>query len=333
MALPTPPSLDEILSKINLTCESGKTIVGVYVNVGGRPIQGVDLKLYVGAALPFQPLIELKGKYTNSAGVAGYCVKNRQYAEAWIRKSGMDFGSGVGVRHKLGAVTGTQRGFFVPKPYIFKYIGELKPPDICTAWKTVSNISVPVLLRPDIPFPIKIFGAKWECPSLGTSDPVSGVEGILRVGGRNYKFNLINGSGSINLEDAIPDIPSFITRTLSSGLTRIDIEVLIPNKDSGYTTFTKSASLPSRYIIPGICTVWDTVAAPNVPARLSAPFPISVSGAKWVCRDTGEPEFIEGIGKIEIGGYTFDLSIRNGYGRVNLEDLVNIPDLITKLRR
>jgi hypothetical protein len=322
MPLPAIPQLDEILSKINLYCQSGKTIVGVYVNVGGKPIQGVNLKLYLGSGVPFGDLIEIKGKYTNYAGVIGYCITNQQYAEAWIQKPGMAFGSSSkGGWHKLGAVTGAQRGLLVPKPHIFNYIGALEIPSVCTAWDTVANLTIPEMLRPDIPFPINITGAKWECPSLNTSKPVSNVEAALKIAGRNYNFLLIGGAGSINLEDAISNIPSFITQTLAGGLSKIDIEVLIPNKDSGYTAFTRSVSLPSTDIISDICTAWETVATPTVPTTLSSSFPISVSGAKWVCG--GASEFIDGTGKIEIDGKTFDLPLQKGYGRVNLGDLID----------
>ena len=232
--LPSAPPLDKILSKINLTCRTGKTIIGVYVNVGGKPIRGVNVRLVLGPVIPIDLYPKLEGKSTNSAGVVGYCVSNRQYVEAWIQKPGMAFGSNnVGEWHRLGSISGWTRGLFVPRPYIFNYI------------------AAPITYIP-------------ERPILPITPPALPVE---------------------------PPTPLPTPR--------------IPQP-------------------PEVCTAWDTVATPNVPAAVSASFPISVSGAKWECKDFAASELINGMGKIEFEGRTFDLPIQNGYGRVNLGDLVDL---------
>lgn len=311
-------------------CSSGFAPVAVIAADGILPIQ--NAKVTILSTYSIAGIILDSKRHdlrTNVAGLAEVCEENRltkSYAvEVWIQKSNVDFNSGPGQPHRLGTYSGLVRAA-MPLVLLNAFA---KPaiPSVCEAWNTVSNVTIPVLLRPDIPFPINITGAKWECPSLGTSEPISDIDAVLRVAGRNYNFRLVNGVGGINLEDAIPDIPSFITQTLASGLSRIDIDVLIPNKDAGYTTFTRSVALPTVDIIPGICTAWKTAANINIPATLSPSFPITISGANWICEDTGESTLIDGTGKLEIGGRTFDLPIQNGYYKFNLEDLIDLSTL------
>jgi len=148
----------------------------------------------------------------------------------------------------------------------------------------------------------------------------------LKIGELSTNFNIDGGLAFFDLKDKLS-----LSALLSSlaGVSNTNVEVFIPNKDTGYTTFTRSISIPT-IDFPDICTVWDTVATPNVPATMATSFPISVSGAKYVCRDFDDAELIgkDGIviGKIEIGGYTFDFPIQNGYGRVNLEDLIDLSN-------
>ncbi|MBU0847146.1 hypothetical protein KKH23_08140, partial [Patescibacteria group bacterium] len=154
-------------------------------------------------------------------------------------------------------------------------------PDICTAWETAASISLPGQLNA-LSVPVNISNAKWNCPSLSTSEPINGI-GRLKIGTFLVNFNINNGLAGFDLKDKLS--LSALLSSLAS-LSNINVEIMIPDKDSGYTTFTELISIPS--VEPVVCVTWNTVASPSVPATLRTPFPISVSGAKWVCEETGE---------------------------------------------
>ena len=318
-----------------LSCSSGNAPVAVIAFDGILPVQNAQVTILSTYSIMGIVLDSKRHDLTtNIMGLAQVCEENRltkSYAvEAWIQKSNVDFGSGPGNPHHIGTVTGLIRA---ATPFtLFKAIAAptIPPipvppvppvPDICTAWKTAATVSLPNQLNP-LSTIVNIYNAKWNCPNLNTSELISGV-GRLKIGRFSTNFNIDDGLAFFDLKNKLS-----LSALLSSlaGVGSTNVEILIPNKDTGYTTFTKSISIPT-IDIPDICTVWDTVATPNVPATMATSFPISVSGAKYVCRDFDDAEMVNGMGKIEIGGYTFDLPIQNGYGRVNLEDLMDLSTL------
>ena len=244
MSLATGPSI---------SCQRGFAPVAIIASDGVRPIQNAKVTLFLTYSVALFVFDSKQIDLTTSiAGIAEFCVENKltkSYAvEAWIRKSNVDFGSGPGNPHRIGAVTGLIRA---TTPF--------------TLFTAIAAPTIPPI--PEIPTIPPI-------PEIPTIPPIPEIPTIPEI-------------------PPIPEIPH------------------IPE-------------IPSP---PSVCTAWDTVATPNVPTTLSTSFPISVSGAKWECKDFDASELINGMGKIEFGGRTFDLPIQNGYGRVNLEDLMDLSTL------
>lgn len=310
-------------------CSFGKSLVIVNIVT----VYDANVRFYYGSI--YSPISSTKyvSAETVIPGIYTACIHNLRYVEPHIQKDGVNFGSGKGKWHVMKGVSGAKRGVF---DYNFPpvFATDLPSPEeiICTAWETAANVSVPVLLSPTRGFPIKVSNAKWSCPNLGTVADISNKTGYIKVAGKSYSFNIRNGTWSgdlktfVNIRSLISSFPGFTKR--------FDIQIDIPNKNTGYTSFTKPVSLPEAQPGPidSVCRAWRTEASPSVPGTLRAPFNISVSNAKWICEDNpSDFESINVPGEVIIGRHTFPFPINNGYGMFYLKDHISVQDLIAEL--
>ena len=323
-------------------CTGYNAPVGIVVTKNGLPLSNVTVSFSSSFTFITGPA---KNTSTNTLGLAQGCFPYYYAVEALLQKPGENLGSGVGEWHRV-AVSGPTRGM---TPYLFPPISiigvpsvpDLPPlPDVCALWKTVE----PKITLPTIPmmpttssFPISISGAKWECPSLNQVEPINGVA-IVTMGPTlhhpiSFEMNLKNGSNTIYVPAS--QIKN-IFDSLDPTTNLLEITFNIPIKGGGYTKYKRTIPVSIPYTpppLPESCTSWATKASPKVPSTMSTAMPISVSSAMWQClSDISKVESITGMGKIEIAGHSFDFPINNGSGRVNLENLISIPQLIAELR-
>lgn len=89
-------------------------------------------------------------------------------------------------------------------------------------------------------------------------------------------------------------------------------------------------SLPELPKPPSACELWETAANISIPSLLKPPFKLKVSGANWICKDTGKKTLIDAIGEVSIGEREFSLPIKGGSGILTLteSDLMGeVPEL------
>lgn len=94
-------------------------------------------------------------------------------------------------------------------------------------------------------------------------------------------------------------------------------------------TFDIPSLKPTGISIELPCTVWETRAnATMSQTKLQYPFSAYISGAKWVCRDTGKSIPVDGVdAEVFIGAMRFTIPIRSGAGSLALK-LEEIKDII-----
>lgn len=85
-------------------------------------------------------------------------------------------------------------------------------------------------------------------------------------------------------------------------------------------SFSIPALIPTGTIIPTLCELWETAANISVPSLLKPPFKLQVSGANWICKDTGKKTLIDAIAEVSIGEREFSLPISGGSGILTLSE-------------
>lgn len=202
-------------------------------------------------------------------------------------------------------------------------------PAVCGAWE---NIAEPVVSSTlSLEFGIGLSNAKWSCKDFTETKPINGL-GKIKVGDV-YIFDMpiSNGNADFDLYGLLPTPPDIITSLSKYSGKNMPLTVMIPEKDGAlryydYYIYVPPALFDVSDWIPDeipdvdeVCTQWTTRANVNVPSALSSRFPISISGAKYICDSTGARENITGNAKVIVGGYEFMIPITNGYGSpVNL---------------
>jgi hypothetical protein len=94
-------------------------------------------------------------------------------------------------------------------------------------------------------------------------------------------------------------------------------------------TFDIPALKPIGISVELPCTVWETQAKATISqTKLQYPFSTYITGAKWVCRDTGKSIPVDGVdAEVFIGAMRFTIPIKSGLGSLALR-LEDIKDII-----
>ena len=96
----------EIPKGPTISCPWLSSPVAVIATYAGLPVAGATVTLfYLGPG----GVTTYKSATTNDIGLAQECIKDWVYVEARIQKTGIDFGSGNGVQHKIGGKSGPDR--------------------------------------------------------------------------------------------------------------------------------------------------------------------------------------------------------------------------------
>ena len=139
---------------------------------------------------------------------------------------------------------------------LYKTIFSLKKPivdvdeileKVCTAWKTVADPQVPLELATyfTASLPISINNAVWECPNLNTTENINGVKALVKINRSVVaKIPITNGYGSSVDLGRLPAFTSVLKSLTSRGASIIPIEISIPNKGIGDTSFTFDVAIP-----------------------------------------------------------------------------------------
>lgn len=114
-----------------------------------------------------------------------------------------------------------------------------------------------------------------------------------------------------------------------SDLEKVNQITLVPESPCiERRTFDIPSLKPTGIVIELPCTVWETQAKVTMPQILQYPFSTYISGAKWLCKDTGKPFPIDGVdAEVYIGAMRFTIPIRSGAGSLALK-LEDIKDII-----
>lgn len=259
------------------------------------PVQGATVTFYRGALYPGGTM-PMETKTTDTDGMVQTCAGWARYIEAHINKSGIDFGSGVGARHKIGSVPG---GPGRELGIVMTVEATTPPPCSGTlglALPDLTEISKLPTLPPNIPaqittmvnnqpanIPLAVIIDGREITSA-TGNTSIDILSIVRMLG----FNALYSEHTIVLEPRVPcNIPS-------AGPFKIPKLLLKPEEI--------------------LCKVWETLATVTVPSVLQPLSAIFVSGANYVCKDTGKTEPVNATALVRIGSRVFNLEIRNGTG-------------------
>lgn len=112
--------------------------------------------------------------------------------------------------------------------------------------------------------------------------------------------------------------------------TEHDIKI-IPLLDCAIdpASFSIPPLIPTLPTLPTACELWETAANISIPSVLKPPFTLKVSGANWICKDTGKKTPIDAIADVIIGEREFSLPIKGGSGILTLteSDLFGEPKL------
>ncbi|MFH1296354.1 MAG: hypothetical protein ABIJ04_03670, partial [Bacteroidota bacterium] len=238
----------------------------------------------------------METKTTDTGGMVQTCVGWARYIEAHINKSGIDFGSGVGARHKIGSVPGgpgREQGVLMTveattPPPCSGTIG-LALPDLTAISKLPTlpfdipaQITTMVNNQPaNIPLAVIIDGKEITSATGNTSIDILSIVRMLG-------FDALKSEHTLVLEPRVPcSIPSAGPFTIP--------KLLLDPKDI-------------------LCKVWETVANVTVPPVLQPLSAIFVSGANYVCKDTDKTEPVNATALVRIGSRIFNIDIRNGTG-------------------
>ncbi len=290
VSIPTEPTI---------SCGIGQIPVAVVTTYKGGllPISGVDVE-FRGLAIPFVPQ-EKESKTTNILGLAETCKIVYTYIEVWVKKTGIDFGTGSGNWKLVGSgrpssptfykqESTTSPGLAPPPPITSPCIGTITA-DVPNFSTLLSGLSLPPT---SILIPVSVTGSRTSVPMRILVD---GKEVEKKSTGFT-SFNLIN---ALNYVGA--DINVAHTITIESTSTECSITPF---------TFTspslKPTGIPSLPVIPTptqLCSQLMTT-PDNPPSHqseitdLNSTFYVYVRGIKEVCKsDPTNPSFINKVPK------------------------------------
>ena len=284
------------------------------------PVAGATVTLFYSAAVPIiVGTTPYYSKTTNLVGLAESCFTTGYFVEARIQKTGVDFGSGVGVQHKIGSKSGIDRvfsnTFFIeartPPP---GYVPPKLPPVVVPC---VGTIDAAV---PDIKEMLKGFTTLPSGIFVRLSTTVNGVPRnipfkiTVTPPGREYVMPAYEANISNREINVLNIIQSFGAEQLNKE-HKIKIESLLPDCEIYPKEFTIPPLIPTGIPPVAPCT-WKTQAGIDIPSILQLPFNISIANANWLCN--GESTPINATAEVFIGAMKFYLPISAGSGSLSL---------------
>ncbi len=307
VTLPTGPTI---------SCPLLHSPVAVIATYAGLPVAGATVTIfYVDAG----GVTRYESVTTNDVGLAQACVKDWLFVEARIQKTGINFGSGVGLQHKIGTKSGLDR-LWNPTFLIIALPCDL--PQIynpitskCESLPCMGSISIP---KPDwtsllsgptlpgtIPVPFTITAASGA--SLPSSIPL-----IINIDDR--KATSMTGTPGTNSIDILAIIRTFLGAAAFIDDHRLSIVADLPDCKIPVAGLDIPPLVPKEIL----CKVWETVANVTVPSVLQPFSAIFVSGANYVCKDFVKTEPVNATALVRIGSRIFNIEIRNGTGFLTL---------------
>lgn len=315
--LPTSP---------NISCGTAELPVAVVATYAGGliPISGAKVDFSAGTFI----FADTKSATTDILGLAQACHQAIRQVTAYIQKSGIDFGSGVGVRHIIGN-SGLRTG-----PYMFpKVIARTQAPGV-----TLPPISIPCVgtitadtpnfqsilsgittIPSNISVPIRVTGSRTSIPMKITVD---GRE----VERRDSGFTSLNIINVLNAVGA--DFGASHTIRIESLATDCSIPpatITVPP--------LRPTGLPSE-MCSQVATTVDSVNHPSEITDLMGTFYVYLRGIKEVCKtDPTNPAFIKKLpsgtmGKITLGNLSTDFFLTGeGITDIDLSKLIDLKSL------
>jgi len=99
MALPTGPTI---------SCDILNSPVAVIASYAGLPVEGATVTLFFSTLASMEGFQKITAT-TNAVGLAQACFPTGYFVQARIQKTGINFGSGIGVQHIIGVKSGLDR--------------------------------------------------------------------------------------------------------------------------------------------------------------------------------------------------------------------------------
>ncbi len=318
VSLPTIPTL---------SCNIGESPVAVVATYAGGliPISGAKVDFQAGLLF----LATTQSTTTNILGLAQSCWGIPREVGAYIQKDGIDFGSGLGVKHYIGnsgfrtapymfpkVVAKTLApGVVIPPPTIIPCVGTItaNPPDFSSLLSKLTSPPTSILI------PVSVTGSRTSVPMRITVD---GIE-VGRNSAGYSSFDLINVLNYVGAN-------IFIAHTIKIESTATDCTIQP-------ATFVSPSLRPTG--IPTCSQVATTIDSINQPTEITdfnAVFYVYLRGVKEVCKtDPTDPAFIKNLpagtpGTISIGNLTTTFYLTdNGIADLDLSKLINLQSLIT----
>lgn len=319
VSLPTSPSI---------SCGIGEAPVAVVATYSGGtvPIPGAKVDFSAGTFI----FADTKSSTTDILGLAQACHQLVRQVSAYIQKDGIDFGSGVGIRHMVGN-SGLRTG-----PYMFPKVvartsapGIQLPPISVPCFGTISadtpnfqsllfgltspptNIVVPIRLtgnRATVPMRITVDGREVERKDSGfTSFNVINVLNTIGADfGKSHTIIIESLDQSCNIQPATISVPPLRPSGTPSGLC------------SQLGTTVDSVNHPSEIIDP------------------SGTFFVYLRGIKEICKsDPTNPAFINKLprgtrGTIKLGNLSTDFFLTDdGISDIDISRIIDLRSLLS----
>ena len=200
----------------------------------------------------------VKGVETVKTGLTGkteFCYTRGFTPYVSIQKTDYVF-SDRPIREKPEDVSWGSSSEWIKVTGLYKTIFSLKKPvveieevieKVCKAWKTMADPNVPSKLvtyfAPSLP--ISISAAEWVCQDLDITERITDVKAKVIIAGSTItEIPISNGYGSRVDIGRLPAFTSILESLTSRGISSIPIEISIPNKDRGDTTFSFNVGIP-----------------------------------------------------------------------------------------
>lgn len=317
--LPTSP---------NISCGTAELPVAVVATYAGGliPISGAKVDFSAGTFI----FADTKSATTDILGLAQACHQAIRQVSAYIQKSGIDFGSGVGVRHLIGN-SGLRTG-----PYMFpKVIAKTQAPGVQLPPITIPCVGTITADTPNfqsilsgitttpsyIPVPVKLTGSRTSVPMRITVD---GRE----VERRDFGYTSFNVISVLNAVGA--DFGTSHTIKIESLAT----DCSIPPATISVPPLRPTAIPSPSELCSQVATTVDSVNHPTEITDLMGTFYVYLRGIKEVCKtDPTNPAFIKKLptgtmGRITLGNLSTDFFLTGeGITDIDLSKLIDLKSL------